>query len=273
MRSLSLCLAAVLAGCAAHAEGSAEVESAESADVELQVGDLHEGDDAKLRDALSKISGVRDLRIQGGRGSATVNLTYDGCVCDLEESLGQIEYPVLRVTERRVTFLVNATDETPPEIVFVFPDPDEERTVVTEPEANVVVEVTDDSGEVQSVKIGGQDGENLRGHIYQRSVTLREGENSIVVSAKDPAGNETNVEAKIFLDTTPPALDAQIRIIVEGDVEAGSTVIINGETVDVDDGGHYSHEVRVRRGMTQVEIHAIDPQGNRTVTVKSLTGE
>ncbi len=266
-------LLALVAGCAAHAEGSAEVESAQSASVELQVGDLNAGDDANLREELSKISGVRDLRIAGGGGRTTVSLTYDGCVCDLEESLAQISYPTLRVSERRMTILVNATDESPPEVVFVFPDPDEERTVVTEAEANVVVEVNDDSGEVASVKIGGQDAENLRGRVWQSKVALREGENSIVVAARDPAGNETNVEAQIFLDTTAPAIDAQVRIIVEGDVEAGTTVIINGETVDVDEGGHYSHEVRVRRGLTQIEIHAIDPQGNRTVVVKSLTGE
>ena len=272
MRSsfVSLCLA--LAGCAVHAEGNADVQSAASAQVELQVGDLHEGDDAKLREELAKVGGVRDVRIQAGRGTTTVNLTYDGCVCDLEDALASIEYPTLRVSDRRVTLVVNATDEKPPDVVFVFPDPDQEQTVVTEPEANVVVEVTDDSGEVSSVKIGGQDAQNLRGHVWQRSVTLREGQNAIEVAARDPAGNETNLEAKITLDTTPPALDAQIRIIVEGDVEAGSTVLINGETVDVDENGHYSHEVRVRRGMTEIEIHAIDPQGNRTVTVKSLTG-
>ena len=109
MRSHVVSFVAALAGCAAHAEGSAEVQSAASAQVELQVGALHEGDDAKLREELAKISGARDVRIQAAHGATTVNLTYDGCVCDLEEALASIEYPTLHVTERRVTFVVNWT--------------------------------------------------------------------------------------------------------------------------------------------------------------------
>src|SRR5262245_54760636 len=173
MRSSIVLTLALAAGCAAHAEGGTDVESAASAKVEMDVGDLREGDDARLREELSKISGVSEVRVQGGRGHATVTLTYEGCVCDLKDALARIEYPALRVTEEHLTLVVNAADEKPPEIVFVFPEPteDEEPTVVTEADQNVVVEVTDDSGELASVKVGGQDAQNIRGHVYQAPVT------------------------------------------------------------------------------------------------------
>ena len=57
---------------------------------------------------------------------------------------------------------------------------------------------------------------------------------------------------------------------MEGSVEAGSSVLINGLEIPVDSGGAYRAEVPVRKGQRKVEIVAIDRSGNKAVTVREL---
>jgi hypothetical protein len=63
---------------------------------------------------------------------------------------------------------------------------------------------------------------------------------------------------------------AQLKLLVEGHVEPGSSVLIDGMEVPVDASGNYRAEVPVRKGQRSVEIVAIDQSGNKTVTVKTL---
>ena len=74
----------------------------------------------------------------------------------------------------------------------------------------------------------------------------------------------------VTVDTTAPALQAQIKLVVEGQVEAGSSVLIDGVEVSVDASGRYRAEVPVRKGQKKVEIVAIDQSGNKSVTVKTF---
>ncbi len=101
-------------------------------------------------------------------------------------------------------------------------------------------------------------------------MTLNERANDLIAIAKDATGNEGKAELRIGLDSTPPEVSANITVIIEGDVEPGSRVIVNGNEVPVDAKGHYEAKVEVKRGQKEVEIVAIDPQGNRTETMRPI---
>jgi len=72
-------------------------------------------------------------------------------------------------------------------------------------------------------------------------------------------------------DHTPPDLVVQPArqmgqlFIVEGQTEAGATVTINGEKVDVDANGHFRKAVEATSdGWNELVVAAVDPAGNRT---------
>jgi hypothetical protein len=75
----------------------------------------------------------------------------------------------------------------------------------------------------------------------------------------------------LLRDRTPPDLVLQPpqqlghMFIVEGRTEAGASVTINGEPVEVDSGGNFRKAVEVRdTGWTELVVAAVDPSGNRT---------
>ncbi|MGQ0506158.1 MAG: hypothetical protein ACT4TC_12665, partial [Myxococcaceae bacterium] len=96
------------------------------------------------------------------------------------------------------------------------------------------------------------------------------GKNDLVVYARDKQGNETKVPLRVVLDSTTPAQRASVKMLVEGSVEPGSTVLIEGKEVEVDGSGRYKAEVPLRKGQTEVEIIAIDKNGNKNVSKKEL---
>ncbi len=72
-------------------------------------------------------------------------------------------------------------------------------------------------------------------------------------------------------DHTPPELEVEPAsqmghlFIVEGHTEAGATVTINGEPVEVDGDGHFRKAVEVTdEGWNDLVVEAVDPAGNRT---------
>ena len=97
-----------------------------------------------------------------------------------------------------------------------------------------------------------------------------EGPQELTATATDKAGNVSDAKVKVTVDTSLPALSAQIKLVVEGDVEPGTSVLVDGQEVEVDRSGHYKAEIPVRRGQKRVEIVAISKAGNKTVTQKQL---
>ncbi len=72
-------------------------------------------------------------------------------------------------------------------------------------------------------------------------------------------------------DTSPPELTVKPAqqlghmFIVEGTVEAGATVTVNGERVEVDGMGNFSKTIEFRdNGWNDIIVAAIDPSGNKT---------
>ncbi|MFV1958991.1 MAG: SUMF1/EgtB/PvdO family nonheme iron enzyme, partial [Planctomycetota bacterium] len=105
----------------------------------------------------------------------------------------------------------------------------------------------------------------------------KEGDQVIVVMARDESGNETRVTVTVNRDATPPALEitgptprALATAIIAPSVrvtgrvgEAGAEVEVAGEAVPVEEDGTFAREVPIPRdGENAIEIVARDPVGN-----------
>ena len=212
--------------------------------------------------------GYQNVQIGHEKGQAVLVFETDRHVAQVERDLARIEQPALQIVRRGYVVEYQAVDNLPPEIKIIYPETDG-STVVTEQPVAITVEVP--APDTAQVLIGGREAERVGNSVvYRAEVPLTEGENRIEVKALDEMGNAGLETAILTLDTTAPAVAARIKIVVEGEVEPGSTVLINGQTVAVDDDGRYEHEVSIRSGQKEIEIVAIDKNGNKTTEMKSL---
>lgn len=213
--------------------------------------------------------GYTGVDISQEKGSTVLVFETDRGVAEVERDLARVDQPQLKVIRRGYVVEYEAVDNIPPDIKVIYPEEDG-STVVTEQPIAVAVEVEAD--DTEKVIMAGTEAERVgTSKVYRANVALKEGENVITVQAVDEMGNAGEAEVVVTLDTTAPQIAARVKIIIEGDVEPGSTVLINGVKVDVDDNGHYEHEVKIRKGQKQIEIVAIDENGNKTESVKELS--
>lgn len=104
---------------------------------------------------------------------------------------------------------------------------------------------------------------------FSAEVTLKEGENEIVVVAKDKSGNKTEKTLKVVLDTVPPEVTVippagpitTTKVKLTGYVEAGAKVTVNDKpaTVATDD---WEVELTLEYGENKVTVVATDAVGN-----------
>ncbi|MEW5759334.1 MAG: hypothetical protein AB1779_01040 [Candidatus Thermoplasmatota archaeon] len=110
---------------------------------------------------------------------------------------------------------------------------------------------------------------------FSTLITLNEGENIIIIEARDPAGNIIKkIEKIIVLDTIPPSLEIitpkkydteKKEIEVKGKTEAGAKVYINDFEVDVSDEGEFSYKAGLVEGKNIIIIRAVDIAGNEKI--------
>lgn len=145
-------------------------------------------------------------------------------------------------------------DTTPPAITILSPK--EGATLNANP-INVVCQVTDQGGQVARVSISGRDATRDDRGNWRGQVRANEGGNRVRVEAWDAAGNRSEATATFAFDSTPPQVEAEASLLVEGRVDdLTSTVTVNGQPVQYDkQTGRYS--VRV----------APDPQNPGVVTI------
>lgn len=104
---------------------------------------------------------------------------------------------------------------------------------------------------------------------FSAEVTLKEGENEIVVVAKDKSGNKTEKVVKVVLDTIPPEVTVMVpagpitstKVKLTGYVEAGAKVTVNDKpaTVTYDD---WEVELTLDYGENKITVVATDAVGN-----------
>ncbi len=267
MRLQLLVLPLVLSlACATTAPSQVAPPSRSNTEVELTVRDADADSVALLQQEFSKRNEFKTAQLKSHSGKTAVfTVSYPGDVGDLPKALANIPHPGLKFVGALHRVEYSAFDNQPPTLSFLHPQSEQ---VLTTKEQFVTIEVPDK--DLELVTIGGKPVEPYRGSVYRQKVTLAEGRQEIVAVARDRAGNETSAKVAVLVDTTPPALNAQIRLVVEGQVEPGSSVLINGQEVEVESDGRYKAEVPVRKGQRKVEIVAIDKNGNKSVTQKDI---
>ncbi|MDQ7029197.1 MAG: FlgD immunoglobulin-like domain containing protein [Ardenticatenia bacterium] len=115
-------------------------------------------------------------------------------------------------------------------------------------------------------------------------VVLDEGDNVIVVEAKDGrGGNTARVERVVHLRTRPPQIllsnlpdgltvnDPAFRIA--GQVEPGIALTVNGRQVPVDNRGFFSTLLTLQEGQNLITITATDLAGNTSTVQRLVTYE
>ncbi len=233
----------------------------------IVVADLQPDAKARLETYLQE-RGYQNVEVGREDGQTVLVFETDRHVAQVERDLTRLDQPSLRVVRRGYVIEYQAVDNIPPEIKILYPEADG-STVVNEQPVSITVEVP--APDTAEVRIAGKPAERVgSSQVYRAEVPLSEGENEIEIRAKDEMGNEGTATAKLTLDTTAPAIAARVKIVIEGEVEPGSTVLINGQPVPVDGDGHYETEVRVRPGQKEIEIVAIDASGNKRVEKKPL---
>ena len=166
----------------------------------------------------------------------------------------------------------------------VLPPPPPVMQPVAEATNSAVVEISGFAEEGSSVvlSLNGSDAyETLvdsDGEFLFDSVKLNQGDNEIVATSTDTAGNKSKASSTttIELDQTLPTLtiDApadgqtffgqmQKVVRVSGKIDPGSTVLVNNSFVILSQEGAFSHLVQLNEGENIIAIIAQDRAGNR----------
>lgn len=137
---------------------------------------------------------------------------------------------------------------------------------------NVVAQVSDDR-DVAKVLINGVVARRDAKGRYVVSITKpHQGPNGVQVQAWDSAGNKGEARSRFAFDATPPEVQANATILVEGRVDdLGATLTINGVGVKFDKDGKYSARVKADPANPgTVVIVAVDEFGNKSREVRKV---
>jgi hypothetical protein len=234
--------------------------------VEVTIYNLTQAQAEAFLEQIDDAGDVENVKIKSRQGDATVyEMDVDGCECELPAMVAKIATPGFKYEGRVTQLRFAAFDNVAPVITFVHP---EEGKVVADKDQLITVECADP--DVVEVKVNGVIAPRYKGHLWRTKLNLQDGVNEVTAVAKDKAGNEGKAQIRVAVDTTPPEVQATFTMVIEGTVEPGSTVLIDGKEAEVDSKGHYRMEVPVKKGQRSVEIVAIDPSGNKSVTEREL---
>jgi glucodextranase-like protein len=263
---LAAAAALLSAGCATTAPKQQPPPNLTTTEIEITVREVDQDMVSQLQAEMQKVPELRSAALKShGERTAVFTVLYPGDIGSVPRSLARIPRPGLKYASAVHKYEYGAFDNEPPTIAILHPQP---QQILNSREQHVTVEVPDK--DVAQVNIGGKPASRYKGNIFRLKVDLPEGPQEIVATAKDRAGNETSAKVACTVDTTAPALEAQVKLVVEGAVEPGSSVLIDGMEVPVDGRGQYRAEVPVRKGQKKVEIVAIDSSGNKTTQVKTF---
>ncbi|MEJ2075731.1 MAG: hypothetical protein P8X79_19960, partial [Reinekea sp.] len=171
-------------------------------------------------------------------------------------------------------------DQTPPTITWLS-----DTDPTNNPDMAVMWQVTDASGiREQQLTLNGQAVTwQPSNDDFEATVTLNEGQNTLIVSAIDLAGNTTQQTFTRQLDTQAPTLTlaslpattAQNTIKLSGQVQDALPVqvTINRQAVTVDEQGAFSALVALTEGSNSIAIQASDALGNLTQQSATLISD
>lgn len=213
--------------------------------------------------AAVTVNGTPATAGAGGRFSASLNLS---------EGAGAIVVAATdRAGNRREARVVVIVDTTPPLLAVLSPA---NGSLVAR--RTLTITGTTESG--AWIEVGAARA-RASGGGFAVEVALSEGTNTFRVVARDEAGNARAATLVVVSDTTPPALNVESprdrlevtapSVLVEGVVEAGANLSVNGAAVN-HSGGRFSVPVPLKIGENRIALTAVDAAGNAagaTVTV------
>ncbi len=120
---------------------------------------------------------------------------------------------------------------------------------------------------------------------FSTQLKLVTGINTISAIAVDNAGNKSSPSQalKVELKTTKPTLEVQEptegkslsgsdnAVTVNGKIENGGSITVNGRFVSIDQGGKFQTQVLLSSGENKIEVIAKDKAGNETKTERKVT--
>ena len=266
--SLSLAVAALTACGGWKRTGTstnAVVGGENIATIEISLANVNREQAQKFSQQLKDYGDVKAVQLKSYQdGVAVYDVEVRGCECEVPDMVARIPSPAFKYQGRQAKFRYAAFDNIAPKLAFVKPAA---GVVLREKQVDVVVEVPDQ--DVVEVTLNGQPMQR-NGSRFNLTVPLKQGANDFTAVAKDASGNIGRGQLRIGHDSTPPEVTASVTVLIEGDVEPGTRVYVNGNEVQVDSRGHYEAKVRVKRDQREVEVVAIDPYGNRTQRMRPL---
>jgi hypothetical protein len=185
-----------------------------------------------------------------------------------------------------ITLLYRKPDNTPPTVGFVSPQPgDTIRDTLHQSPVHVVVSVSDPSG-VAWVKCNDTAMSNPSGNSYTRNVMLKEGRDSLFITAADTKGNNVAdtliVTYKLFRDTVAPyvhintpqpgeqitanAVTGRVRATdTLGPIRSGIDSVTINRVPAAFGSGYYTAFVALAHGYDTIRVAAADSSGNHAV--------
>lgn len=271
---MRLCLALSIAAAALTACGgwkrtgsstNSTVGGENIATVEISLANVTREQAQKFVEQIEDYGDVKKVNLKSYQdGIAVYDVDVRGCECELPDMVARIPSPAFKYQGRQSKFRYAAFDNIAPKLAFVKPAA---GAVLREKQVEVIVEVPDH--DVAEVTLNGQ-AMQRNGSRFNLNIPLKDGANDLLAVAKDSSGNVGKGQLRIGHDSTPPEVTAAVTVIIEGDVEPGTRVYVNGQEVKVDSRGHYEAKVKVRRDQREVEVVAVDQYGNRTQRMRPL---
>lgn len=233
--------------------------------VELVVSGIKKEEADALYRLLFDRKVVRSITFKGyDNGVATYELDMAGCECELPAFIATIPSPGLRYGGRSTQMRYTAFDNRPPDLAIVYPEAD---TTLVEPEVSVLL--ASESQDVGELRVNGVLAERVRGSFFRAPLKLKDGSSELVAVAKDRSGNEIEKRRVVKVDTAPGAREPLAKVI-DGEVEPGSAVLVQGHVVPVNAQGRYRQELILKRGQKDLRIIVVTPKGEVRNVMRSV---
>ncbi|MBI3804013.1 MAG: Ig-like domain repeat protein [Nitrospirae bacterium] len=223
--------------------------------------------------------------------SPIASFTLNGAAVPIEN--GSFRYPVVLVPGANLLTLTATDaagntgtlrwqarlDDLPPQIVLTTPA---DRTITRERKIQIAGKITDE-GTLAEAALNGRP-LSLNGSAFVTDLPLVEGENRIVLSAKDLAGNRAEQALTVVRDTTPPEITVTFpaeqatlhlhSITVRGTIDDPTAkVTVNGIAAEVSGNAFIANEIPLPARRNEIIVLAVDAAGNerrikRTVLIE-----
>ena len=223
------------------------------------------------------VSEVVELVTVNGLPVQLAGMTFTSALLTLPDGENSIEIVAVdHAGNRGTATLLLHVDTVAPVITIVTPAA---GAIVNTPQISVSGSVNEADA---TLTINGSTVQMVNGAFSLTNFALHEGENLLVLSAVDLAGNRTSVTVPLTLDTVPPQINISApleqtfvntpQISVNGTLsEEVAELTINGRSVIPAGTSFALTDLALLEGMYEIRITAVDRAGNSTTATRSIT--